>query len=263
MLRQITRPVARLIALPIALLIVLALPARTAQVVAGMSQNRISINANFDGSEILIFGAVKRDAPPPDDAPLQVIVTVAGPSAPVHVRRKAKRLGIWVNVDAVEIDAAPSFYAVATSAPFEQVISATEDLRYKVSVPHVIRSVGAPPEVQDAEAFTEALIRIRSRAGLYQMNPNTVQLREETLFNTSVKLPSNLTEGRYRTRIFLTRGGQVVDSYETEIDVRKVGLERFLYTLAHERPLVYGLMSLAIAIAAGWGASAVFRFIKS
>ncbi len=247
-----------------ALLLALALPALAEEeVVAGMSQNRIGISANFDGSEILIFGAVKREAPPPGDGALQVIVTVAGPSQPVNVRRKEKRLGIWVNVDAVEIDAAPSFYAIATSAPLEEVITETEDLRYKVSIPRAIRSVGAPADVEDATSFTQALIRIRTRAGLYQVNEGTVQLSKETLFQTSVTLPSNLTEGIYKTRIFLTRNGKVVDEYETEIDVQKIGMEKFLFNLAHEKPLIYGLMSLAIAIAAGWGASAVFRFVKS
>ena len=71
-----------------------------------------------------------------------------------------------------------------------------------------------------------------------------------------------LVEGVYTARIFLTRQGQVVAEFERTLDVRKVGLERWIYTLAHERPLVYGLLSLAIAIAAGWGASALFRWIR-
>ena len=36
----------------------------------------------------------------------------------------------------------------------------------------------------------------------------------------------------------------------------------FLYSLAHDQPVIYGLLSLFIAIAAGWGASAVFRYIQ-
>ena len=82
-------------------------------------------------------------------------------------------------------------------------------------------------------------------------------------FSTSVQLPANLTEGDYKTRFFLTRRGRVIDSHETVIAVQKVGLERFLFRLAHDQPLIYGLMSLAIAIAAGWGASAAFRFLRN
>ena len=122
-------------------------------VVLGLSQNKVSITTNFDGSEILVFGAVKREKPIPEGSPLEVIVTVSGPSEPVNVRRKEKRFGIWVNTDAVEVDHAPSFYAVATSGPLHEVLSDVEDLRHKVSVPQAIRSVGAPMGITDAPAL--------------------------------------------------------------------------------------------------------------
>ncbi len=244
------------------LLIAFALPLQAEEVVAGLSQNRIAITANFDGSEILIFGAVKRDAPAPETEPLQVIIAVSGPSEPITVRRKEKRLGIWVNVDSVEVDEAPSFYSIATTAPFTDVISDEADQSFQVSIPRAIHSLAADPTISDAKSFTEALIRIRTKAGLYQMNPGTVVLDEETLFQTSVSLPSNLTEGAYTARIFLTRGGEVVDVFETNIDVQKVGIEKWLFSLAHEKPLIYGLLSLFIAIVAGWGASAIFSYFR-
>ncbi len=244
-------------------LLLVPLPLRAEEVVAGLSQSRVAISANFDGSEILIFGAVKRDVPvPPDAPPLQVVIAVAGPSLPVTMRRKERRFGIWVNVDTVEVDSAPVFYAIVTSAPFREVISNVEDLRHQISINRAIRSVGAPMDVSDAESFTEALIRIREGDGLYQLQEATVTISEETLFNASIALPANLREGNYTARIFLTRGGGVVDEHRKVIFVQKVGLERFLYNLARDQPLIYGLLSLSIAIAAGWAASVIFRYLR-
>jgi uncharacterized protein (TIGR02186 family) len=239
----------------------LAIPA-TAQetVVAGLSRDAIEITTNFDGSEILIFGAVSRDRPAPDGDPLEVIITVEGPDQPVTVRRKARRFGIWINTDMVAVDAAPTFYAVSTTGPLDQVLTQTEDLRHSISIPRAIRTVGA--EVSDTETFTEALIRIREAANLYQLNEGAVTLRDATLFDTSIQLPANLIEGEYLTRIFLTRGGEIVGAYSRDISVRKVGLERMIYNLAHDRPLIYGILSLIIAISAGWLASVVFRYIR-
>ncbi|KHQ55071.1 Membrane protein [Mameliella alba] len=244
------------------ILLAFALPAKAEQVVLGLSKEIVQISTDFDGSDILIFGAIKRETPI-EAEPLQVIVSVAGPQQPVTVWRQARRFGIWVNAHAVEVDAAPSFYAIATSAPWARVISETEDLRHKVSIPRAIRSVGAPMDVPDAQSFTEAVIRIRTREGTYQLLENTVTVREQTLFDTAISMPANLTEGSYPTRIFLTRGGRVINTYETEIEVRKVGLERWLYVLSRQQPFVYGLMSLFIAIAAGWGASTAFRILRS
>ena len=217
-------------------------------IVLGLNQSEVSISTNFNGSEIIIFGAVKREEPIPEGPELEVVVTVSGPSAPVTVRRKEKTFGIWVNT--------------ATSGPLQDVLSRTEDLRYKISVPRAIRSVGAPMDIKDSAAFSDALIRIRSDANQYQLDEAGVSVDEQTLFRATVQLPASLIEGDYNTRIFLTRGGSVVAQYGTLIDVRKVGLERWLYNLSRENALLYGLMSLAIAIAAGWGASAIFSALR-
>jgi uncharacterized protein (TIGR02186 family) len=242
-------------------MLALPAPAMAERVVAGLSRDAISITTNFEGSEILIFGAVARVAPAPEGAPMEVIITIEGPSRPVTVRRKERRFGIWVNIEAAAIDAAPTFYAVASTAPLDEILTQTEDLRHRVSIPRAIRAVGT--EVGDLTNFTDALIRLRMDEQLYQLNEGAVTLRDATLFDTSIRLPANLTEGDYRTRIFLTREGEVVDVFSADIVVQKVGLERLIYNLAHQSPLVYGILSLIIAIAAGWGASAAFRFIRN
>lgn len=243
------------------LLCLTALPVQAEEVVLGLSSDKVAITATFEGSDILIFGAVKRETAIPE-IPLDVVITVAGPSRPVTVRHKARRMGIWVNTEMVLLDAAPTFYAVATTGPLDEVLSSTEDLRHRVSIPRAIRSVGAASMAEDAERFVDALIRIRRDQGAYLLREGAVALDEQTLFRTAIRLPANLTEGAYDTRIFLTREGRVVSQFKTTIDVRKVGLERWLFTLSREQSLLYGLMSLAIAIAAGWGASAAFQALR-
>lgn len=237
-----------------------AAPAET--VVLGLSQHEVAITTDFRGSHLWVFGAVRREAPIPGDTDLAVIVTVAGPALPVDVRRKDRRLGIWVNAESVHLTRVPSFYAVATTGPLDQILSATEDLRHHISVDRQVRTVGTSDDALDVASFTEALERIRSREDLYQSLEGAVALDEQTLFSTSLTLPSNIVEGTYVTRIFLLRDRKVVDWAETQIAVHKVGLERWLYTLAHQQPFWYGVMSVVIAIAAGWLASAVFRIFQ-
>ena len=245
----------------ISILLLCAAPLHAEKIVLGLSQDSVSITATFDGSDILIFGAVSRNAPEPLDlGDLGVIIAVSGPDQAVSVYRKSRRLGIWVNTQEVEVDRAPSFYAVASSGPMDTVLSDTEDLRNRITIPRAIRSVGAT--VSDSEAFTRALIRIRAKDALFQVNEGAVDLEEDTLFRTSFRLPANLIEGDYLARIFLTRGGRIIDTQSTVIPVQKVGLERWLYNLAHVQPFLYGLLSLVIAVAAGWAASAGAAALK-
>lgn len=247
------------------LLLTLTLPAAAQEViVAGMSQNRVSITADFDGSEILIYGAVKRDAPAPEGkGPLEVIVTVEGPSTPVAVRRKDRVAGIWINNASVRVDSAPSFYAVATTGPLQYILSDIDNLRYSITIERMIRAIGISDEADKAGEFVLALLRVRTNDGRYRVLEGKVELTEETLFRTDIVLPANLTEGEYKVRLFLLRDKRVIASQQRVIGVRKEGLERLIFNMAQEQPLAYGLLSLVLAALAGWGASAAFRLMRA
>lgn len=237
--------------------------AQTEHVVGALSQNSVQITANFNGSEIWVFGAVRREAPvDPDKGPLHVIISVRGPDQSLTVRRKERTLGIWANRDAVEIDFAPSFYAIATTGPLAEIVTEDERFRYQIGFDHAVQAYPFPGQHQDADHFREAVVRIRQDNGLYDQKDGIVQLDEETLFRTRVQLPANLVEGNYTARMYLLRDGKVVNVAISSINVEKTGFERFIYRTAHDQPLLYGLMSLAVALFAGWLASTVFQLMR-
>ncbi len=61
----------------ILLILISASSAIAESVVVGMDKEKVAITATFDGSQILLFGAVKRDKPAPSRN-IHVIVTIAG-----------------------------------------------------------------------------------------------------------------------------------------------------------------------------------------
>lgn len=241
--------------------VMLPLTAMAEEIVLGLSKDEVSITATFDGSEILLFGAIKRESPLPDADTLGIIVAIAGPNEPAVVRRKDRVAGIWVNTDSARVDIAPSFYAIATSGPMGDVLLPIEDLNHAISWQRRIVGEGGESFLQTSD-FTEAFMRIKADEGLYQILENSVDVEDSTLFHTRINLPSNITEGNYRTRIFLTRDGRVIDEFTTEIPVFKVGLERWLYSMSQNQAALYGLLSLLVAVIAGWAASAIFAAIR-
>lgn len=243
-------------------LLLLALPVKAEEIVSGVSQSGVSITTSFDGAAILIYGAVIREAPPPDWPLLQVIITVEGPDQPLVIRKKEHVAGIWLNRGAVQIASAPSFYAVATTGPLDEILTPEEDAKYKISILQTIEAKRGEISPDKAD-YIAALQRIRKTAGSYKLAQDTVLLLRQALFRTDVAMPANLVEGTYKVRIFLTRGGKVVDMQDNQIDVRKAGIERSLFNLAMDQPLVYGILSLMMAMVAGWGASEVFKRLRT
>ncbi len=232
-------------------------------VVTGVSTDNIALNATFDGSELFVFGAIRRDAPiPPGAAPLDVIITIKGPPRTVKVRRKDRRLGIWMNTDSLTVRQAPSFYAIATTRPLDDILSETERLRYQIGMDQAVRRVGGHDTIEDTTVYTDALVRLREYSGIYQQLEDKVALAQDTLFQTRINMPANLVEGDYAAQFFLVRDNKVISSGGTTIRVQKTGIERWVYNLSRTNPLLYGLASVAAALAAGWLAAEGFRLAR-
>jgi uncharacterized protein (TIGR02186 family) len=256
--------IAPMIARSAALLLALALPAAAQESVVGaVSQNEVAITADFDGSSIFVFGAVKRmSAADPALGPLDVVVVVSGPPQRLAVRRKERQLGIYVNAKTVEVDEAPAFYVIASSGPLEAVMSATERQRHRIGYDEAVRIIGETGRTLDPETYAQAAVRLREREGIYARRDSIVDLQEETLFSAEIALPAKIIEGDYRVRMFLLRDRRVVTVAERLLSVRKVGLGRLVFSTSRERPLTYGLLSILAALLAGFAASEAFRLLR-
>ncbi len=247
------------------ILTLLAAPIAWAQesVVTGISTESIALTANYDGSEIFVFGAVRRDAPIPEDMPpLGIIITLKGPERLVTVRRKDRRLGVWLNTETVRIRDAPSFYAIASTGPINDLLTETEQLRHRIGMNQAVRQVEGNIEIANTDSFAQAVVRLRKERGLYSEDDKGVDLAEDTLFQARFNMPANLVEGDYAAEFFLVRDRTVISTGGTTVRVYKAGIERWLFNLSRHEPFLYGLLAVALALVAGWTANAAFRLAR-
>ena len=87
------------------------------KLVPDISARSIEIRYSFTGAQLLLFGAILYPGGRVPRDPADVIVVLKGPVEPILVREKQKIAGIWMNADSNRFRSAPSFYAVASSAP--------------------------------------------------------------------------------------------------------------------------------------------------
>ncbi|MEO1328318.1 MAG: TIGR02186 family protein [Pseudomonadota bacterium] len=233
------------------------------QLLSDSAQTEVAINATFAGSELFIYGAIARNRFLEEgDRPPDIIIVVRGPSSPVVVRKKDRVAGLWMNREAIRIASAPSYYAVASTRPVPIMLQPREDATYRITLDKAIVIAGLPTSAQDPEEFRQALIRLRRARGLYRDDGAVVTLTGGTLYQTRLKLPADIVEGDYEVRVYLVRDREVRDQTRIQLPVRKIGVERLMFTAAQETPLLYGFLSLLSALIAGFGASELFKRLK-
>lgn len=242
-----------------------------------MTAHEIAITSNFTGATITLFGAIQKIAEPapvphpftlvpirPKQGPVEdIVVVIKGPDEDITVRRKERVAGVWVNNKSATFQNVPGFYFVASTQPLDDIVDDAVRSRNEIGAQHL--SIRLAPEhvgtMTEGEAanFREALIRRKTNSGLYGMDQTGVVLQDRTLFSMRLKIPANVPVGEYVAQILLLRDGKVVGSQPLKPRVEKSGIERWIYTIAHSIPFVYGLVAVALAALAGWTAALIFR----
>lgn len=249
---------------PIALLLVLAAaPVKAEQLVVSLSNHRVLINSNFIGDDLVLFGAIEPDpAKPLRAGGYDLVVTVAGPRVTLRTRRKARVLGIWVNVDSREFVRVPSYLAVLSNRPVGQIASPDVLRRGQVGLDYFLLTQRIGPDVADTvreDPFRQAFVREQTRHGFYRQNPEAVSYLTPGVFRAGISLPADVPTGTYAVEVKLFAAGTLVKSTETTLEVIKAGFEQYVADTARDYGLLYGLATTAMALATGWFASVVFR----
>ena len=227
----------------------------------GVSSKEIAIASDFAGTNITVFGAI--DHANPDilkSGHYDLVVSLEGPRDFITVRKKERVAGAWVNRHSVIFEHMPESFSVASTRPIEAIAKPTELLNFSVGLPRarLVPSTfsGRASEVTE---YREALLALKQRAKLYQINPGGVTLGASSLFQANIHIPADIPNGLHTIRALLFREGIFVAEKQLQLEVVKIGLQQDITTVAEKRPLIYGISSVLLAIFTGWVASLVFR----
>jgi len=244
---------ATLLALALLALAILPRQAAAQTLLAELSQREVAVTTGFAGAELLVFGTVTGDAAGPG---AEIIVSLRGPNAPIVVRRKVRVAFVWLNGPSERFDAAPSFYAVASTQPIETLLPAEERRRLRIGLASLPLSPRGQIENPD---FRQALIDLKAGLRLYDEEPGGVRLVGDRLFSARLFLPPAVVPGPYRVEILLVREGRVMAARDLPLTVVRAGTSAEIWRVAHDQPLAYGIAAVLLAAFAGWLGSVLFR----
>ena len=232
------------------------------QLVPDVSQRTVEIQFSFTGAELLLFGAILYPGGRVPEDPVDIIVVLKGPSQAVTVREKQQLAGIWVNADSIDFRSAPSFYAVASSRPIDQIVDERTAAIYELGLSKLQLSPAAFSDTEEIGRFASGLNDLRARNGLYLEARKAVEITEGVLYRARLPLSARVITGTYTAETFLVQNGRVLAAAVREIEVHKTGFERGIGVFAEEHDVLYGLVAVFSALAMGMFAGFVAGRMK-
>lgn len=234
------------------------------KVEADVSAHNIEVTAGFTGREIVVFGTVDYSRQPtPESGYYDIAVIVEGPPVAVIARSKSNVGGLWINTGSLLFDAVPSFYAVSTTRPLEEIADAKLLKEHSIGFDYVRMRPrqGRVPTFtpEDLKAYREAVVRIKQRDFLYPRQDFGVGFIGRSLFRTSMKLPANVPVSALTAHVYLFREGTLLSTVTAPVKVERSGIEAYIHRFATRHSFLYGVLTVLLAIGAGLAASTIFR----
>ncbi|GGD42203.1 TIGR02186 family protein [Croceicoccus pelagius] len=225
-----------------------------------VSQHEVVVRQGFTGADLLLYGAVLQPdgTRASESASYDVIVVLKGPSQPITLREKRRRLGMWINADSASFRSAPSFYALASSRPLDDITDEKTRAIYELGLDWLQLSPIGGIDQQQQDHFARGLVDKRVSSGLYRQDESGVTISQGVLYQARIPLPSSVITGNYTAETFALAKGRVVASATSDIVVAKRGFERSVEVYSQDDPVIYGLIAVILSVSMGWIAGRLF-----
>jgi len=226
-----------------------------AKLTATANHANIKIDAFYHGSTVSVKGECEPDT--------ELVIKISSAEGHTVMKKKGKVGGLlWMNVGDLRFDHLPELYFVRSSKALEEVVVPTEAAKhifgFKALESHLVIEP-AETETEKALYFTE-LVKFKEQNKLFSQDTG-IDISTENgnrFYSTVFDWPYQAKPGDYTVEVYAVKNGRVVEAASSNVQVERAGAVKYLADLARNNGMLYGLVSVLVALLSGFGVGAIF-----
>ncbi len=230
----------------------------SAMLTAKANHDHISIDFFYHGSTVSVKGV--------SDPGVDLVIKMTSPEGHQVLKQKGKVGGfLWMNVGQLKFEKTPNFYAVYSTKKLDDLLSKEEMEKYVLGYPALAKHIEVSPVANEEEKsrwFSE-FVKYKEASRVYANSfgniSTTATADGKQEYYILTDWPYQAAPGDYVVTVYAVKNGKVVEQAEAKVNVEQVGLVKTLATMAKNSAAFYGLLSIGIALGAGFGVGMIFR----
>ena len=228
-----------------------------AEITANANHDHITIDSFYHGSTLSISGFSN-----PRDADL--IIKLTSPDGHQSLRRKGKVASfLWMNTGELKIENVPNVYFLYSTRRIEDILSREEMDKYVIGYPALVRhaTINVSAGEEKTKWFNE-FIKFKESSKLFSTSVgkiSTIKKDRKQNYSISEEWPYQAPPGNYTAQVYAVKDKKVIEAAVVNVLVEQVGLVKSFADMAKNNAALYGLISIAVALGAGFGVGMVFR----
>ena len=218
--------------------------------VTDFSKQSIEVDVRFHGEKIYFFGTV------PDPEAEVVVKLTPEHSPPMKLIRKGRVVLFWMGTKQFELKKLPYLYKLHSSKPLKEVLPPELATKLRLGYQTLkddmdLHQLSGKEDPDDRDVMFDGFVKLKEEANLYRVEENRIRISKGRLFEHYFTFPDKAKEGDYLVESYAIKDGKVLAQSSDKITVKKVGIIAWLYRTSQESGVLYGIIAVVVALAAG------------
>jgi uncharacterized protein (TIGR02186 family) len=192
----------------------------------------------------------------------EVIVKVTAAPEAIHLKYKGKAGGIfWMKLGTLIFDNLPGTYLLATSGSIDNILSSAEQEKEAVGLKALQKQAKIKADDGELPAgdWFQEFIDFKRGEKLYSLQEGAVKVAANGTYQYTLNWPYQAPPGTYTVETITAKNGQVTGRSEAAITVQMTGIVAKLEEMSTNNRAMYGILSILVALAAGFGVGMIFK----
>lgn len=229
----------------------------SAELTAKANHDHIKINLFYHGSTVSVNGI--------SDPGTDLIIKIASPEGHQVLREKDKVAGlIWMNSDELKIDNVPNVYFLHSTKNINDILETGDSMKYVIGYNALRNQAEMTPVAQEEEKekwFNE-FVKFKEASKLYGTSTGKISLEQKDGkqgYYILTPWPYQAPPDQYTVTVYAVKDKKITETAEASVLVEKTGIIKSLSNMANNNGSLYGLISIIVALGAGFGVGMVFK----
>ncbi len=228
-----------------------------AMLTAKANHDHITIDFFYHGSTVSIKGE--------SDPDVDLVIKITSPEGHQVLKQKGKVGGaLWMNVGQLKFENTPNFYGLYSTKKVEDILKPEEMAKYVIGYPALEKHIEISPVSNDQEKarWFEEFVKFKEAQKVYAYSYGKIATAAEAgrqNYSIITDWPYQAAPGDYLVSVYAVKNGKVVEQAESKVKVEQVGAVKTLASMAKDKAALYGILSVGIALGAGFGVGMVFK----
>lgn len=218
-----------------------------------LNKKSIEINTFYDGTTVQATGTVPAGS--------EAVIRLSGHPQDLHLKKKGKAGGLlWMNIADLTFAHAPKIYMLYTSEAGRGLLA---DNKLDFSLPSLEQRIEISPANENKDFYFHEFLKLKKHEAVYAEFPEKITYTNEIggdrHFRATLQIPPRMSEDTYAIDLFAVKNGRIIGRESETLQVKMISFPKMLSRLAFNRGLLYGVLSVLVAVAAGLFMGTLFR----